>query len=168
MANVNQNGAAGYTESVSAVTATNTVSIGTRRYEGGREWLYVYNGNTEQWVPGRGVRLASGATGYTGDIAIPAATTFSAAVCLGVVVNATITTGAYGWIARQGFVQLENFGATSIGAGEPVVLHTSGTFTRYSAPTDNAKYSLDWGFGKACEAQATTTTGSFTAYISCR
>ena len=168
MANANQNGAVLFTESVSAVTATNSVALGSVRYESGKEYTYVYNGNTEQITTGRGVRLASAATGYTVDVAVPAISTCSANVLFGVCVNATFTTATYGWICKRGFVQLENIGASSIGAGDIVHLTTSGTFRYYSAITAHGMYTMDWGAAKATEAQATTTTGSFTAYISCR
>jgi hypothetical protein len=154
-----------HVESVSSVTATNSVDLGTRRYWQGADYVYVYNGSSnEQLTTGRGAKLASGSTGYTADVAVAAAATFSAAALMGVCVHATFTTGTYGWLMTRGFAQVENFGATSIGAGESLQLHTSGTFTRSTAPTAIAIYSPRF-VGIATAAQATTTTGSFTAYI---
>jgi hypothetical protein len=166
MANSTTYGGPLYTESVSAVTATNTVALGSRRHEAGIDYLYVYNGSSnEQITTGRGAKLASGSTGYTADVAAAAANTFSAAVLCGVCINSTFTTGTYGWLATRGFMQVENFGATSIGVGEPVMLHTSGTFTRHTAPTAAVIFRSDAFCGWATADQATTTTGSLTAYI---
>lgn len=153
-------------ESVSAVTATPTVELGTRRIEAGISYIYVYNASSdEQIIPTRGAKLASGSTGYSVDVAVAVAATFSASVLCGVCVNATLTTGTYGWLATRGFMSIENDGKTSIATGESIWLSTSGTFSRYTAPTSISHYGFFGICGVACSDQATTTTGTLTAYI---
>lgn len=151
-------------ESVSATTSTPSVQLGARQFQGGLDYIYVYNGSSNQAIaPNRGVKIASGSSGYTVDVAIAAPSTVSAGILFGVCVNASIATGSYGWIAQRGFCQIDNFGATSIAAGDSLYLWTSGTFSMVTAATGGYGRSVTVGY--ATEAQATTTTGSFTAYI---
>jgi len=155
-----------YNESVSAVTMTNSVDIGSRRHEAGVDYTYIRNDSSEQLIPTRGCKLASASTGYTVDVAAAAPATFSASVLAGVCVHATMTASAYGWIATRGFVSVEADGKTSIGAGEKIWLSLSGTFARYTAPTDVSIFAQGLSVcGVASTAMVTTSTGTFTAYI---
>lgn len=167
MANAQTYGNILYNEGVSAVTATPSVELGSRRLEAGVDYVYAYNASTnEQITTGRGAKLASASTGYSADVAVAAPATFSASVLLGVCRNVTMTTGTYGWLATRGFLDVEADGKTSIGAGEYIWLTTSGTFARHTAPTDVSLYAQNWGIcGVASTAMVTTTTGSFTVFI---
>jgi hypothetical protein len=88
-----------FNESVSAVTASNTVALGALRWEGGNQYVYGYldSSTPASAVPGNALNILSGGSGYTwttsmaiGDFAI------------GVVQNTTITTGTYGWLLQNG------------------------------------------------------------------
>lgn len=88
------------TESVSATTATNSVEVGFRTIYKAEEYIYCYNAGAEQIVPGNGVRMATGASGYS--------VTVSSIVnvvnpMVGVCNHATIATGYYGFIMAKGF-----------------------------------------------------------------
>lgn len=90
-------------ESVSQVTATNSVELGTRRTEGLLDYVYVYNGGAEQISHGEGGYLspASMLSGMTVSVS-NAASQSGHERFVGVAHNATITTGAYGWLAVRG------------------------------------------------------------------
>ena len=85
-------------ESVSAVTATNTVDLGTRAVDGGNEYVYVYNAGNSQISKGFAAVL-SATTGYS----VTVSSTTQVDIALGMVKNATLTTGTYGWLMIKGF-----------------------------------------------------------------
>lgn len=148
-----------FNESVSAVTATNTVELGTRKFEGKCEWVYVYNAGNSQ-IPPRYLVTLSGGTGYSGTVST-VADPYSR-VC-GVVVNATLTTGTYGWIAKDGVVDLISSGSTAIVAGYPIIPGLDGKADAATGGTGTT--GVGFCFGKALTA--TTTAGTFLAYIVC-
>ena len=89
-----------YFESVSAVTATPNVELGSRRTDSnGNKYVYVYNaGNYEIW-PGRCGYLGSSNSGYS----ITATNAASqVGIFAGGVHHATLTTNAYGWLMTEG------------------------------------------------------------------
>ena len=155
-----------FEESVSAVTLTNSIALGTRRHSNGCDWLYVYNGNTQEYRPGRAVRLASGSTGYTVDVAAAAQSTVTVNIGLGVVVNATVASSAYFWLLTRGFAQVETLPATSaLVAGEQLGITTSGTvFALNTCTSFTSRFIKPFGVCAQDEG-ATTNTQSFTAYI---
>jgi len=148
-----------WTESVSAVTATNSVEVGTLRYEGEILYQYVYNAGTTQINPGE-ICTLSAVTGYSvtvSSIIDPISKPF------GVVQNATLTTATYGWVGRSGIMMLENAGNTAIAAGYPIATAADGSV---DAPTGGT--GTTWSkavFAKALTA--TTTAGNFHALVQC-
>lgn len=113
-----------FTESVSAVTATNTVALGTRRVEGGNEYLYVYNAGSTAAV-GYGV-IASANSGYSVTI-----TSVMGNLPLGVVQSNDLTASYYGWVQTKGFVHVYWNGTAANGTaaiGDAVVLGANGGF----------------------------------------
>lgn len=93
-----------FEESVSNVTATNSVELGTRVFHKGSEYVYVYNAETNGEIPPKeGVALITGATGYsvTGDGVTNIVNNF-----VGVVVHNTLTTGTYGWVLNRGIATI--------------------------------------------------------------
>lgn len=88
-----------FTESVTAVTATNTVELGTRRVVDGKEYVYCYNGadiaDKRLFVK----PLASNSTGYTFTV-----TTVSNSVrpVIGLINEATCATASYCWVLVKG------------------------------------------------------------------
>jgi hypothetical protein len=167
MANASQSGMQYlFEESVSAVTATPSVDLGTRRFEGGADWLYVYNGSTNEAIDQyRGCKLASLSSGYTVDCATADPSTITAAILAGVAVNATISTGSYGWIMTRGQASIYNKGSAAVG-GDHIFLAVSGTFRGYTATTGTgallrAPIAGQW----LADASDTSSTEAVKAYI---
>ena len=85
-----------FDESVSNVTSTNSVALGTRRVEGGKEYVYVYNKSTSTALIGQGV-CQSVSTGFS--------VTVSGAVgtpVFGVVQNNDLNPAKYAWVLVKG------------------------------------------------------------------
>lgn len=91
------------TESVSAVTATPSVELGTTRLEGGNEYVYMYNGETAA-DKGLMVTIDPAGTGYDTFTV----STVADNLMVGVVANATMAASTYGWIQRRGRVTLKS------------------------------------------------------------
>jgi len=158
-------------ESVSAVTATPTVDLGTQRVYGGNVYTYGYNAgivDATQYTP---VLIATGSTGYsfTGYWTYTDGTYIPAPNFFGVVKHATITAGSYGWVATRGFVDvMAATGIPDVVAGDAIAIGaTAGrckaaTFTSYITQLIQNRY-----FGHAMQSQGHTdsTTGHFTTYI---
>jgi hypothetical protein len=87
-------------ESVSAVTATPSVALGTRRVVNGSEYVYCYNGGA---VADK--RLAVRA--QTAGVAYTFSVTTAAGVLpiIGVVENATCAASSYCWVLTQGYTK---------------------------------------------------------------
>jgi len=109
-----------FNESVSAVTATNTVAVGTIRSDGGNKYRYVYMEQSAQ--VGYAVMLTSGGSGnsvtasmVTGDMAA------------GVVQNTTMTTATYGWILVNGLASVK-CGTAGVSASKVLTVLSSGSF----------------------------------------
>jgi hypothetical protein len=116
-----------YEESISAVTATNSVDLGSRRVDKGESYVYAYNAGGLQIDPSYGVKLVTGCSGYSvaatalADVANP---------CVGIVKHATLTTATYGWVMTKGFSNLEAPADSTItGDYVAIALGVSGTFS---------------------------------------
>ena len=156
-----------FEEGVSAVTATNTVDVGTRRLEGGREYVYCQNVSTEDLIPGRGARLASGGTGYSVEANVTAPATIVGHAPVGFCYNATMATNTYGWLVSHGPCPVESYGKSSVAIGDKIFMTESGVVDTHTALTDIS----EWGAvicGVARAALDTATTGSFLAFVDCR
>ena len=155
-----------FAESVSAVTATNTVSPGSVRHENGADWIYVYNGSSDEQIDvGRGVKLASGSSAYTVDVALGAPSTVSAAALAGVCQNATIPTGQYGWIMTRGFASALQNKLSAVATGDRIFATTSGVFRPLTASTGLYDFLVPCGWATSDASAATTATATFSAYI---
>lgn len=88
-----------FNESVSAVTATNTVALGTRRLEGGNEYIYTYNAATTAAI-GYGV-ITSCNSGYSVVVS-----TAAGSRPLGIVQNEALITNNYGWVLTKGYAHV--------------------------------------------------------------
>lgn len=146
---------------VSAVTSSrggNDPEVGQRRWEAGREYVYVYNDGGSDINPGYGAVLQSGATGYS--VTVSAVT--SNDICVGVCRNATLTTGTYGWLVTKGITPIEMGGTSGTVASRGIVeLGANGVFV----PASNITAALGPRPGMALEAIVSSASGS--AYISC-
>jgi hypothetical protein len=150
-----------FSESVSAVTATPSVPLGTRRMENGNEYVYVYNIGVTA-VVGRGM-ICSLNSGYS--------VTVSAALgnlAFGVVQNASLTTEAYGWLLTRGFgkVQMGDTatGNTTATTGQGFYIGANGAFE----PLTTGATGSTWAYANAGFTVATINTGvSGSAYFKC-
>ena len=88
-------------ESVSNVTATPSVELGTRRLYQGEEYEYVYASTT---VP---VGYGGAYTGTSGHTVV-ATGIVSGEYAAGFCKHATIAGGTYGWLLKKGVVDLKN------------------------------------------------------------
>lgn len=149
-----------FEESASAVTATNSVALGTRRHYNGVDYVYCYNAADSIIQPGYGA-INSFNSGYSVVVS-----SVTGDHCFGVVVNATATTNTYFWLAQRGYVKIE-IGDTVIGnhsatVGRPFALMSLGKFYGVtSGATGNT-----WAYTRAgvtCETIATNASGR--AYI---
>jgi hypothetical protein len=112
-----------YMESVSAVTATNSVEIGTRRIFNSEAYIYVYNGGSNAQI-GPGLFAAVTATsGYTVTVS-----STSGQFAVGVCKHATITTGTYGWLLTAGYVDgvFNGMASTALAGNEALQLAADG------------------------------------------
>jgi hypothetical protein len=145
-------------EPVSTVTATNSVALGTIRYEGGSLYQYVYNAGGEVIYKGYACIL-SATTGYSVTVS-----SLTDPWCrpFGVCAHTTSTTGTYFWALRRGYATLIA-SAKAITAGVAVFVGTNGTFMPNSAVT------LTSGMKGCCGLALGTTAaaGSFAAYVNC-
>jgi len=124
-------------ESVSQVTATPSVGLGTRVIWKGEEYVYAYNAGGAAINKGLGVKFITGASGYS--IAATSITdTFNP--CAGFVKHSTFAAGDYGWIMTKGFASV----------------------TLVSASTADYKMIALGVDGKFIEASGTTTAGTAT------
>ncbi len=121
-------------ESVSAVTATPSVELGTERVVAGEKYVYVHNAGISTAGVGKGLsRPVSAAAGmYSASVSAA-----SGDLCIGFVKHAAIPTLNYGWALTKGLVTVavasaassQSLGLKAIGAGTgDVVTLTAGYF----------------------------------------
>jgi hypothetical protein len=109
-------------ESVSAVTATNTVEPGTRRTVGNAKYVYVYNNGTTQISVGKAA-IVTALSGYSVTVS-----SLSGGFAVGFCKHATLTTATYGWLLTQGFVDgvTNAMASTALTAGDSIQLGVDG------------------------------------------
>lgn len=152
---VNDVGPIGF-ESVSNVTATNSVRVGTRITRGDEDYIYVYNTGASDLPVGHAA-VCSAVTGYSVTVSAVTGTDFAVGVCK----HAAISASCYGWLVTKGFTSVEMAISDSCVAGEPLRLALSGTFALASNTTLTAVGPV---IGKSMEAMASAASGQ--AYIS--
>jgi hypothetical protein len=149
----------GCEESVSAVTATNSVALGSMRIENGKEFRYVYNAGTTAAV-GYGV-IQSASSAYT--------VTVSAAVgdrCFGVVTNVAIPSSYYGWVQTRGPAHVYVGGDhASAATGGGLYLIANGAFAAVTTGATGSTWAA-MEAGRTLETIGTAQTGS--AYLTCK
>ena len=97
-------------ESVSNVTATNSVNLGEVRFVGGDEYIYVYNAGTGTINVGQFAVLSAN-SGYS--VSVSSITSFDFPI--GFAKHAAIPAGSYGWLLARGFTSV-NFASNTGGA----------------------------------------------------
>lgn len=145
---------------VSQVTATlgaNDGQLGDEAQEGSTKYLLVYNDCNSSLAVGNGVILQSGASGYSCTIS-----SVTGDRIIGVVKNAAITTGAYGWVVTKGFttVQMMAASGTASAAQTPLQIAANGLFAPASNVTGNPGGVLGWSLA------VIASSASGNAYIS--
>lgn len=145
-----------FEETASAVTATNSVALGTRRNYNGVDYVYAYNASTSDISPGYGV-IASLNSGYSVTLS-----SVTGDFCLGVVHNATALAGNYFWLAQRGFVTAEVgdtvIGNHTAGTGVGIALMTNGKFYGITSGATGSTWSYT-KCGITCESIETTSSG---------
>jgi hypothetical protein len=102
-------------ESVSAVTSTPSVEVGTERTVAGEKYVYVYNPGGA--ATGVGVGLSRPASASAGMYSLTASSA-SGDLAVAFVKHATIGAAQYGWALRKGLVTVAvASGASSQSAG---------------------------------------------------
>lgn len=138
-----------YFESVSQTTLSNSVDLGTKRVEGGKEYIYVYNGCGASITSGYGVTVSL-LSGYT----VTVSSTTQVNHCVGVA-NYTFATATYGWIQTKGFCQIVLSANNSMALNDPIKLGTDGLFGVNSVATGN----IDLQCGFSIQAVASAGSG---------
>ena len=147
-------------ESASAVTATPSVELGTRRTFNGEEFVYVYAAKTVSMGVGG---VYTGTSGHT----IVATGAVSGEYCAGVVKHESIPSGYYGWLMKRGVCDVKNGRASTLPVINDIVrLGADGMFL---SDVNVATSAIDGGHvvGKVLSAGASGGTGAsyFLAYI---
>lgn len=137
-------------ETVSNVTASPSVDVGTRRVEGDEEYIYVYNNGNSQINPGNGAILTA-VTGYSVTLSSLTNTQF-----FGVCKHATLTTTTYGWLLRRGFVEGKMHADESAAVGALLGPGVDGVF----AVTTQTTLAFGVPCAKAMSAVASGASGS--------
>ncbi len=120
-------------ESVSQVTATNSVQLGTRvKDSNGYEYVYCYNDGGVQISPGFGCIVKTGTSGFSATITSVKA---SAQDFIGVVKHSTATTATYFWAMTKGYANVEAPADSTITGAAFLVLDANGTFNAQSGTT---------------------------------
>lgn len=145
---------------VSQVTATlgpNDPQLGDETQEGSTKYLFVYNDCASSLAVGNGVILQSSASGYSVTLS-----SVTGDRIIGVVKNAAIAAGSYGWVVTKGFtsVQMMTASGTAGAAATPLQIAANGLFAPCSNVTGNIGGQLGWSLAVI----ASTTSGP--AYIS--
>lgn len=117
-------------ESVSAVTATPSVDLGTRRTVGGEEYVYVFNAGNSQISQGMPACLNSMSSGYSVSVTNAAS---QAGFFVGHIQHATLTTATYGWAMVKGVGNVVPDASTvSMATGAELTLGVDGGYVAYA------------------------------------
>lgn len=111
---------------VSATTATPSSKepeLGSRCNYNGNMYVYAYNAGNSEAYPGTAMTIIAGASTYSCTLS----TTAGLDVPVGVVRNATMATGAYGWLLTKGFGAA--YTSAAIAAGTALQLAANGLWT---------------------------------------
>jgi hypothetical protein len=163
-------------ESVSAVTGTPSVDLGTIRFKDGIEYMYMHNGSSGAVNQGSPV-LITASTGYTFVVTYAQIDTVTAAAgygfaFAGTLHNATMPSAAlYGWVARRGLINCRPE-SSAIAAGDAVMIKNGGgAVIARSGITDTAtaaelcSFVVNPTVGQAMEAATAAATGVIKVYV---
>lgn len=142
---------------VTTALGANDGELGTPVSTGGLQYVLVYNDGNSQISPGYGCVLQSGASGYS----VTVSSVTSADLLVGVVRNATLTTGAYGYVVTRGITPVQMLASSgSVASRGLIELGANGLFAPVSNTTGNAAPAC----GQALAAIVSGASGS--AFVS--
>lgn len=146
-----------FIESVSAVTLTNSVQLGSVRMEGGEEYVYVYNDGGASATAGYAVVPQSGSSGYS----VTVTSVTGVGVAMGFVKHATFVTAGYGWALTKGYVPgVKNaMAATAVVSGDVLALAANGTVQVHTGALTSPVLGI--------AISATGSAGVFSAFVRC-
>jgi len=107
-------------ESVSNVTLSNSVDLGTVRIYNGAEYVYVYNAGVQS-ISTNMLAVMSANTGFS--VTVSAVASYD--IPVGVAANTNIGTAYYGWLMTKGFCSVINGQASTALAQGAVINATS-------------------------------------------
>lgn len=146
-------------ESVSNVTATNSVLPGVQRCDdSGNRYIYVYNTSNSQISQGQFAVLATGVSGYSVSVTNVTLQDLS----LGVARNATLTTGTYGWLMYRGFSPISTDNVSGV-TGQVLALGALGNFQVLTSAAGS--FSTATIVGRLQSSVATGVTAANVAFL---
>lgn len=149
-------------ETVSAVTATPSVSLGTRRLEGATEYVYAYNGGSIAYQGAPAILTAT--SGYSFVVTFATAADMGCTV-LGIVQNATIAAGSYGWVAVRGFANARTV-ATAVALNDNLAVLDAGGSVHAVTFTSSLTQIVDQGtIGKALSISSAGASAVVGVYL---
>lgn len=119
----------GANETVSTVTLTNTVPIGTEWADNaGNKYIYAFNASNSQLSQGQFCVLATNVSGYSVTI-----TNVSGMdIAVGMVRNTTMPTLSFGWLMTKGFAGISTDNASFV-TNQVIALGQNGNFQALTA-----------------------------------
>ena len=161
-------------ESVSCTTATPSVDIGTVRFHGGIQYMYMYNAGGEGYKGAPCWVTATSAMDFVTTYATFAALSAAGAdgfAFAGVLHNATCAAGSYAWVAQRGLLNCRP-SSSAIAAGDAVIAGDDGNWvqsrtgvTETSTIYQIASYIVNTVVGQAMEAATAAATGTIKVYV---
>lgn len=149
-------------ESVSAVTATNSVQLGTVRWFNGNVYRYIYNKSSSEAGVGKAMVYIGANASASSGFSMTVSSVGGDYDLGGIVEHAAIPAGYYGWVLVNGVVAgCETSSGTT--AGYNVALAADGRFRSRSATTGDLLPAV----GVALTATAASSYGTFTVRINC-
>ncbi len=141
---------------VTLTLGSNDPELGTKIQSGNEEYIFIHNPTATDIKAGYAAKLNLG-TGYSCTISTTSGTDF----IIGVVKNATISAGGYGFLMTKGFTKAVMQADNSAAAGALLTVAANGEFAYKSNATGYPARAV----GVAISAIA--SGGSGNAYISC-
>lgn len=148
-------------ESVSNVTATPSVELGSRKRVSGNEYVYVYNTGAASISQGQGAYLpaATFSSGYSVTVS-NAASQSGGEKLVGIAHNAAIAASSYGWVMCKGLSLIAlDASEVSMNSGDKLVPGVDGGFVVAAATLSTGLY-----IGVAINSLV-TTVGTGKAWI---
>jgi len=151
-----------FEESVSAITATNSVQLGSERWKDGNKYRYIYNKSSSTAAVGKAMVYIGANASASSGFSLTVSSTAGDYDLGGVVYHTDIEPRNYGWVVVNGVIPgCETSSGTT--AGQYVTLAADGRFRSGSATTGDLYQPL----GVALTVTAASSYGTFTVRINC-